>query len=886
MQIRPTLVIGIGGSGTYVVRRLRKRLSRSLGSSISPALQLLAFDTDEQQGSAELSVLQKNEFYLLNNFLADSVISTHNLPLHPNIQRWWRYEQLLPGFIRDGAQQRPPVGRLALFYHAKTVWNAMQTAVRTMFTSTPEYQPVVHNAIDLYVIGSCCGGTGAGMFFDITAMAKQAVINSGGRDPLTNGCVFLPSCFHGVVNNETGLYANSHIFLRTLEYFQRLEWPDTPYGMTANETFHAGPIAMPLLKRIHLVSAVNVEGVVSAELQTMYEKVAMLIDLEVTSAAARAFQSALINVPPNWTSTAEGKLTGYSSFGVAQLAAASDYTRLTLLPRVSDRLLRALMSPSKANADTAVLSRNEAFARLENIFATDNNALDEASGYEFERQKLATASSRAEVQNVVSRIDTLINSVAIDWVSRLGSLEQEIDAAWTEAFKSGLGGHSLADSTLRVIENQLSDVIKRAKSLRGTERERVDGIVKKVDGWLVSEKKVQAVVARDVLPYLRDQTILGVRQKLANAALGPLQTVHASVQSRLRALHQFAEGADAVASSLRAESDKQLSAMATAVGAGNISAATTEIASAASEREQEMVDAALHQATTDGTLARLARTISGTNSRQDVSSAIWGVVDVSVSHQLAQKAIVPSDWVGKAVDSIVNCQPMVNLQGRGYAREAVARMFRKDDVEAVLKSQHPELTTVCTEANEPGQLDAMTAVLNFPLFQLHELREIENGFKQFKRLQTERIENRCALGNRSISRQIFEIELQPLVPEQKALARVLAEMTGRVRKTAQDYIIDDHALGTDPDSSWSDKRRELDAHLVSRGVSDKLLSEWRHKDEAEAKIMMQDAAAKWGTLVAEAKARAANDSAGDDWEYYVDMLSNELDAIQLALRRM
>ena len=30
MQIRPTLVIGIGGSGTWVVRRLRKRLSRSL----------------------------------------------------------------------------------------------------------------------------------------------------------------------------------------------------------------------------------------------------------------------------------------------------------------------------------------------------------------------------------------------------------------------------------------------------------------------------------------------------------------------------------------------------------------------------------------------------------------------------------------------------------------------------------------------------------------------------------------------------------------------------------------------------------------------------------------------------------------------------------------
>src|SRR5438034_612429 len=307
MQIRPTLVIGIGGSGTWVVRRLRKRLSRSLGANVPPALQLLAFDTDDQQESTELSILERNEFHLLNNFLADSVVSSHMLPRYPNVQRWWRYEQLLPGFIRDGAQQRPPVGRLALFYYSKRVWNALQTAVRTMFIPAVDYQPIENNAIDIYIIGSSCGGTGAGMFFDIAAMAKQAVINSGGRDPLTNACVFLPSCFHGTVGNETGLHANTHLFLRSLEYLQRAEWPATPYGMNAMDTFQVGPIAKPLLKRVHLVSAVDVQGVVRAELQATYERVALLIDLEVTSAAARAFQSALVNVPPNWNGISEGK---------------------------------------------------------------------------------------------------------------------------------------------------------------------------------------------------------------------------------------------------------------------------------------------------------------------------------------------------------------------------------------------------------------------------------------------------------------------------------------------------------------------------------------------------------------------------------------------------
>jgi len=150
---------------------------------VSPALQLLAFDTDDQQESTELSILERNEFHLLNNFLADSVVSSHMLPRYPNVQRWWRYEQLLPGFIKDGAQQRPPVGRLALFYYSKRVWNALQTAVRAMFTPTADYQPVENNAIDIYIIGSSCGGTGAGMFFDITALAKQELSTRGDEIP-------------------------------------------------------------------------------------------------------------------------------------------------------------------------------------------------------------------------------------------------------------------------------------------------------------------------------------------------------------------------------------------------------------------------------------------------------------------------------------------------------------------------------------------------------------------------------------------------------------------------------------------------------------------------------------------------------------------------------
>ena len=688
------------------------------------------------------------------------------------------------------------------------------------------------------------------------------------------------------MSSDTGLHANTHLFLRSLEYLQREEWPATPYGMTANETFQVGPLAKPLLKRVHLISAVNVYGFVSAELQAIYEKVALLIDLEVTSAAARAFQSALVNVPPNWTSTSEGKLTGYSSFGAAQIAAASDYTKLALLPQIGDRVLRALLSPAAGAVDLGVLRRNEAFTRLESLLTNDNSALEEAGGYEFERRKLETATSKGDVQSVVSRVDTLINSAAIDWVSRLNGLEKDIDSAWTAAFDTGVGGHSLADATLKGIANQLSDLIVRAKAVRASEREKVDRITQKVDKWLVSTKHIQAVVTKDVLPYLREQTILGIRQKIANAAITQLETLNNSVIGKLRALRAFAEAADTIAKDLRGASQAKLEAIAAAVGAENLAAGAASVAAAARQHEDEIVSAALVQAREDGTLARLAKQIgAGSGGRTDVASGVWNLADGSVSHYLAQNAIVPEDWVAKAGETIATCQPMVNLRDApSFPREAVARVFRSKEVADLLGKQHPELKTVCTESNEPGQLEAMTAVLNFPLFQLHELQEIDTGYKQFRKVKSERPENRCALRNRHLWQQISEIELQPLAPEQKALARVLAEVTGRVMRTAQDYVIDGEPLGTDVESTWYDKRGELDSHLVSRGISDRVLNDWRRTETQRAKQLMQQAFETWTTMLDDAKRR--DNSADENWDYYVDMLSNELEAIKTALRRI
>ena len=72
---------------------------------------------------------------------------------------------------------------------------------------------------------------------------------------------------------------------------------------------------------------------------------------------------------------------------------------------------------------------------------------------------------------------------------------------------------------------------------------------------------------------------------------------------------------------------------------------------------------------------------------------------------------------------------------------------------------------------------------------------------------------------------------------------------------------------------------------MSRGISDKVLSEFRKKESREAKQLLQQALEVWSSALAEAKTRAANDSADEDSDC-IEMLSSELDAIQSTMRRL
>ena len=188
--IKRTLCIGLGGTGRDVLMRIRRLIIERNGKlSNLPVISFLQIDTDKDAFNS--SVLPSGNNYrgeplLFNDaekvFVNMTAQDVDNL-LHElehkslfespysHIEEWLD-PQLKDKIkaIEDGAHGIRPVGRLAFFHNFRKI----QSAIETAENRTRGYEAFllkqgfnVETGLDIFVIGSLCGGTGSGIFIDI-----------------------------------------------------------------------------------------------------------------------------------------------------------------------------------------------------------------------------------------------------------------------------------------------------------------------------------------------------------------------------------------------------------------------------------------------------------------------------------------------------------------------------------------------------------------------------------------------------------------------------------------------------------------------------------------------------------------------------------------------
>ena len=228
-MLKPAIIIGLGGTGNQVVRRLKRLVHNQYGDTPT-LLNFLVVDTDEDtfndQSWAPMPALSELERVPLYDSQVPYSDVRENPGAYPEIYEW-----LLPtvdvGLLdrQEGAGQIRMLGRLALYksfgYFERRIdhlFNQCQR-IQTLLEAMQRYDFNVEMDPVIYLISSVCGGQGAGSFIDVAVALR---VLSGNRFPRLNliGVLTLPSVYADRIPREnwSKVCANTHAVMKEVDY--------------------------------------------------------------------------------------------------------------------------------------------------------------------------------------------------------------------------------------------------------------------------------------------------------------------------------------------------------------------------------------------------------------------------------------------------------------------------------------------------------------------------------------------------------------------------------------------------------------------------------------------------------------------------------------------
>ena len=324
ISMRPTLLIGIGGTGQKVLIQLKARFLKNYGE-VPRAVSFLCFDTDPAAEKTkfddrEVSLVTDTELINVGGIETQNIIK--NLDKYPAISSWIieDKERIPTRAVVQGAMQVRPIGRLSLFWRVETMFSKMMEAIRGL-TRVDDFTNE-ERGVNIFIISSVCGGTGSGSILDVAYLSRQVLDRSGLSSALCyiNGVLALPSVFPNVA--KIGIESNAYATLTEIDYFMETGTWDIDYGNPRVSTVkfeHQRPFNI-----CYLIDARNESGKGLAGLEEIAPMIAEGVYLQISSQVGKANNSVFDNVrvlglEVEDLETNKRKPTAYSSFGTASL---------------------------------------------------------------------------------------------------------------------------------------------------------------------------------------------------------------------------------------------------------------------------------------------------------------------------------------------------------------------------------------------------------------------------------------------------------------------------------------------------------------------------------------------------------------------------------------
>lgn len=342
----PTVLIGIGGTGTEILARVRRLAEETYGSlSNFPILSFLIIDTDKDYKvtapEAAGSPFKDNEKHwakVTGKQVREMVTNMENFPW---INRWFPSElERNITSLEAGAGQIRACGRFAFFcnYHEiqKKFLDALKRVKgRENFMSDRYGIKVNTNAVNVFVTGSLSGGTGSGMLIDVGYCLRNWLKGEG--SPLTTAIAPMPQAFVGISVGDRVL-ANGYAAMMELSYFS--DYRTEYVNQFSNGLVDEVRSQLPPFDFTYLVGTKNGES--DFKLTQIQETIAQNIFLDMTSDFAPHKRSIRDNIKGAWAQADPGG-RGYSkqfmSFGLSTIEIPIAQIRASLSNRLAKDLV-------------------------------------------------------------------------------------------------------------------------------------------------------------------------------------------------------------------------------------------------------------------------------------------------------------------------------------------------------------------------------------------------------------------------------------------------------------------------------------------------------------------------------------------------------------------
>ncbi|MBK8988217.1 MAG: hypothetical protein IPM39_19480 [Chloroflexi bacterium] len=331
-KVTPALIIGLGGTGQWVLTNLKKNLIESYGE-VPRQVQLLAFDTttDEPEVAkdnlsleavriGDFRLKKREEFIYLSGSVKELCLKAKaNSFGYGHITSWFPVNRYLAELTDDdfnlarGAGTRRPFGRMAIFYNLQDIVGKLEFALREIKGSIAE-----KSTVEICVVSSLAGGTGSGMFIDLAHLSRVIARRIGLPEIAVRGFFMLHNAFQTVAESRS-TRLNTYAALLELERFMVLFGHNYPIDYTsANNTVWQTVSSSKLFDSCFLVDAERNRHTLShlPPHETLYPAIADCITTLLDPVSGDSYQQHYKNVNNRVATTQKLKqMAMYSSFG-------------------------------------------------------------------------------------------------------------------------------------------------------------------------------------------------------------------------------------------------------------------------------------------------------------------------------------------------------------------------------------------------------------------------------------------------------------------------------------------------------------------------------------------------------------------------------------------